>query len=86
MKGPIFKKGDKITFKKREDCKGGRYRHGGICQGGVVGEVMYLHSYDDIENQHSLTVSPDNNYPYLMLENEFEEYDKLINKINLFEI
>lgn len=72
---PVFKVGDKVTYKYKEHLPDGQYCYGGNCQGGFVGIVREVHSFQSKRQCFSIEVSTKNGHSFTMLESEFVEYD-----------
>ena len=76
MKKPVFKVGDKVTYKSRNELPNGEYVYSGNDQGGYVGTVLAVFGYNEDLGCYKINVSvPDGTYD--MLESEFVEYNKL---------
>jgi hypothetical protein len=85
-----FSAGDTLTYKARPK-KG--YHHGGDCQAGRKGTLLYFVSYNKLHECWSIEVTVQTGGSYTMLEKDFEEYEdaeQLIRiqkkKIKLFEV
>ena len=83
MKEPKFKIGDKVKFKGKHELPNGKYRYGGDCQEGVIGEITNVRSFDVYSyngyNGHDFKVKfkdkvNGNLRYYIMLEDEIVEY------------
>jgi len=76
-----FNVGDKVTYKKRSDCKDENghkdvYYNRGDCQGGFVGEVTEVEHYIKSMNCYYIDVTTRTGGTYGMIESEFLEYDR----------
>ena len=80
MKESRFKVGDKVTYKKREDCvqsngdKG--YYYTGSDQGGFVGTVGAIYNFNTKMDCYNISVGIQGGGGYSMFECEFVEYDE----------
>jgi len=78
-----FKVGDKVTYKKREDCVkrdgGNGYYHTGSDQGGYVGTVIKVGDFNAKMDCYNISVSIQGGVTYVMLESEFVEYGLVAN-------
>lgn len=70
-----FQIGDKVTYKYRKDLPGHKYKFGGSCVGGFVGEVRHYGVYSESSNCYEISVTTKGGH-YNMLESEFVEYDQ----------
>lgn len=80
MKERRFNVGDKVTYKKLDDCrhKDGNpgYYYGGDEQGGFVGTVTEVRYYNERHDCYKIEVTSRNDWSFTMLEREFLEYDQ----------
>lgn len=72
-----FNVGDKVTYKLRADCPGGKYYYGGSDQGGCVGTIESYSIYNKDQTcwRIAVTLNNSSSITYTMLESEFIEYD-----------
>jgi len=75
MKEKKFKEGDMVTYRNKDDCKGGEYNYKGECQGGYIGTIREYSFYVEEEDCWKMEVTSNEGYCYSMLESEFLEYD-----------
>lgn len=74
---PIFKIGDQITYKNKEDCPNKAYLWGGTDQGGFIGKVTGVNEYNKERQCYVIYVTTSERTNYIMLEDEFLEYDEI---------
>ena len=84
-----FNVGDKVTYKNQDDCPKGKYRYGGINQGGYVGTIQEYSEYQEEYSCWRIEVSSNGESAlssYSMLEDEFIEYDASPDPYNGFKV
>ena len=76
MKEKRFRVGDTVTYLKRPDDEFG-YRFGGVCQGGLKGEIEEYYGGITVNGCYAILVTVPSmpGHSYKMLESEFEEYN-----------
>lgn len=81
-----FKTGDIVTYKRPENCFGGRYRYGGVAPLDPIQKILsYLH-YEPSRKCWKISVRHSDGGSYNMLEDEFEEYDQIPKEVSNYSI
>ena len=81
MKKPIFKVGDKVTYKSKKDLPSKCYYYAGEDQAGFIGVVCGVYGFIDSADCYKIEVTTNGHGLYSMLESEFREYDKPVDSV-----